>query len=252
MIYRKILSTLVYFILAGHIIVAMSYGFRLYMYDRYIRSYEPTSSSVEDSKHTSHRTFKYWFLDYRLSYSYSMDSLYREKETFVLSSDIAELIPKYIDDNKFSIKLRNKKTGKTENYWLESSSMFIPLDDSHEHKLHHILSFITISIIFYSFFIFYMILKIIRSLKRGTPFTRINVNRFLIIGLMVTILPLFFAVIDISFIRMISGAWIFEDYWIFPTIDFNLELLLGGILLIFIAEIIRNGVKIQEEQELTI
>lgn len=246
----KISNITVNIILLGHIIIAIIYGIMLFRYVSFLDDPKPDINGAVGS--TYHRTFKFWFLDYRLDYQYTFDKEMNEEEHIILIFDIAELSPRNSTNNNLNIELFNKNLKETVNFQIQSSPIFIPFNHDQEINLFILLSMISFLVICYSFIVFYLIKRIVDSIKIGSPFINKNVKLLFQIGLMVLSLPVVIVLVDICLYNWITDTYNFHGFIIHPNFNFNLELFTGGILLIFIAEIFKHGVKLREDQELTI
>jgi hypothetical protein len=119
--------------------------------------------------------------------------------------------------------------------------------------------------LFYLYLILFILRRFVLSLKSETPFTQKNVWRLQTIGFLILIIPLLELIGS-----FIAKNWIFSHFYLqtktysIPyevgySIGYNLAKsglvspwILTGLLILVIAEVFRQGVKIKQEQDLTI
>lgn len=98
----------------------------------------------------------------------------------------------------------------------------------------------------------FLLRRVFDSLARRQPFVVENARRLKLIAFLLMVSPL------LSFIKDILGDWFVRSYFLnnhsafVLKTDFNLMMLLAGLVLLVVAEIFNLGAKIKEEQELTI
>jgi len=248
--YSRITSIFISIILVGHILAGISYGTASNMHWKKIRN-----SSVDtkgSQRYSSRRTFNYWFFDAKMKYSFKQTQGEPEQENCFLIFNFAERISQGAYDNCSKYAVFNKKSKEEVEYEVCPSSLILPIERDNESKVHLLFSFFGILIIIYSFLIFYLLKKVLDSVKSGSPFIRINVIRLRRIALMILALPLGILLFEVILYFSIISNYIFIDSMISPSFNFNLGLFIGGILLIFISETFKQGIRIREEQELTI
>jgi hypothetical protein len=248
--FRRLSSIIVTVILAGHLISAIVYGGMLIKFGTILNRPDTGTEGTATSSYAKY--FKFWFLDYRIDYRniYTRD---RGREVSnILILDIGYLIPDVSHTDDHRIELFCKTDIEEINIPARSSSIFIPFNHKHEMILYILISLISFLVIGYSFIVFYQIKRIIDSLKMGSPFIPLNVRRLFRIGIMVFFLPILFILIDLYLFYWINATYNFHGFSIRPDFKFNIALFAGGILVMLIAEIFKQGVRIKEEQDLTI
>jgi len=248
--YSRITSIFISLILIGHIITGLSYGTATTVYWKKIRN-----SSIETKgakEYSSRRAFNYWFLDVKMKYSYKYKQEEFKQENCFLIFNFAERIYQGSFDKCSNFAIFNKKTKEEVEYEVCSSSVVLPIEKDNESCVHLLFSFFGILIILYSFLIFYLIKKVLDSVKHGSPFININVLRLRRIALLTLALPPGILLLEVVLYYSIISNYIIIDSMISPNFNFNLGLFIGGILLLFISETFKQGIRIREEQELTI
>ncbi len=248
--YRKITSIFISLILVGHIIAAISYGTASTMYWKLIRNSSVDTEGASD--YSSRRFFKYRFFDAKMKYTYKFKQEEFKQESCILMFNFAERTSQGKSDNCSNFAVFNKRTKEEAEYEVCSSSIILPIEKDNESKAHLLFSIFGILIILYSFLIFYLLKKVLDSVKFGSPFINKNVLRLRRIALMILALPLAILLFEVLLYYSIISKYIFVDSLIRLSFNFNLGLFIGGILLLFISETFKQGIRIREEQELTI
>ncbi len=248
--YSKITSIFITVLLIGHVLIVISYGTVALKYLKYSRDSPVVTQGV--SNFTSGRSFPYWFFGAKMNYSYKYKDDGFEKESCFLVFDFAKMNIKGVSDRSSQIEVFNKKTKEKIEIETSPSSIVLPISKEKESTVHLLYSIFGIILIFYSFLVFYILKRILDSTKKGSPFIANNVRHLRQIALLIFILPLILIMYEVAIYFIISFKYIFINSFISPSFKFNLGLFIGGILLLFISETFKQGVRIREEQELTI
>lgn len=104
----------------------------------------------------------------------------------------------------------------------------------------------------WSFTIFWLMRSFVLSLKKGHPFTHANTRLLLTSGIMVAVFPLLNWLTRQWEWSWLSSRFLFPDFEANPSIGFQTGLFFTGLVLLLVAGVFREGVKMREENELTI
>lgn len=104
----------------------------------------------------------------------------------------------------------------------------------------------------YGFLVFGLFLfsGIMKSVTEKEPFRKKNIRRLYIIGIMVILAPLYFALKQWAVTSLISGSYLQGIELSWNLNDTNL--ILAGILIIVLGYVFKEGARIYEEQKLTV
>jgi hypothetical protein len=144
------------------------------------------------------------------------------------------------------------KTGVSVDIPINRSALTVPVSHSQKRNLVYLSISISMLMILYSFFIFFQLRRIIKSLTSKDPFNDKNIGILYSIGILVIIVPILKYVIESMELSWIEKLYDFPGYSISSDISFQVSLFGLGILILGITEIFRQGILIKKEHELTI
>lgn len=157
------------------------------------------------------------------------------------------------DNNIFEIpNVAFDKTGETIDIPINRSPLVLPVNYSQKRNLIYLATGISMLMILYSFFIFYQLRRFIKSVAGKNPFTDNNIRILNSIGILVIIVPVLRYIIESIEFRWIEKLYEFPGYSISSDISFQFYLFGLGILLLGITEVLRQGILMKKENELTI
>lgn len=131
-------------------------------------------------------------------------------------------------------------------------ALTVPVSHSQKRNLVYLTISISMLMIMYSFFIFFQLRRVIKSLTSTDPFSDKNIGILYSIGILVIIVPILKYAIEYIELSWIEKLYDFPGYSISSDISFQVSLFGLGILILGITEIFRQGILIKKEHELTI
>lgn len=97
-----------------------------------------------------------------------------------------------------------------------------------------------------------MLRKIIKSIKSGTPFTRVNAARIRAMGWLVMAAGPFWGILEYIYAWMWLPKIQIEGAKVYIEPDFRVFYIFAGLIVVVIGHVFKYGVSLREENELTI
>lgn len=144
------------------------------------------------------------------------------------------------------------KTGETFDIPINRLPLVIPVNHSQKRNLIYLAVGISMLMVLYSFFIFYQFKRFIKSVEGKDPFTNGNIKILYSVGILVIIVPVLRYITESIELNWIKKLYEFPGYSISSDISFHFYLFGLGILILGITEVLRQGILIKKEHELTI
>ena len=194
---------------------------------------------------------KFGISDRSFEYIYEFsDKSNPEKQLY--TTGIAHLEPQ---DSNIKIEIHNvtnKKSGMNINIPVNRLPLIIPVNNSQKKYFIFLATAFFTLIIMYSFAIFYQLKRFIKSVVSKKPFIIKNIRILFSIGILVIIFPVLQYVAESIELSWIRNQYSFSGYSINSDISFQFYLLGLGILILAITEVLRQGISLNKEHELTI
>jgi hypothetical protein len=216
------------------------------------KSWQQTKIGSNDLKGVVSLKYTATFGSRTFEYIYDQsDDQNPEKNLYTTSIGHLQLI----DEDKTIVEIPNvtfRKTGVSVDIPINRSALTLPVSHSQKRNLVYLSISISMLMILYSFFIFFQLRRIIKSLTSKDPFNDKNIGILYSIGILVIIVPILKFVIESVELSWIEKLYDFPGYSIGSDISFQVSLFGLGILILGITEIFRQGILIKKEHELTI
>lgn len=195
---------------------------------------------------------KFGIIDRSFEYIYeSSDNSNPEKQLY--TTGIAHLEP--LDNNNTKIEIHNvtnKKSGMNINIPVNRLPLIIPVNHSQKKYFIFLATVFFTLIIMYSFVIFYQLKRFMKSVVSKKPFIIENIRILFSIGILVIMFPVLQYIVESIELSWIRNQYSFSGYSIHSDISFQFYLLGLGILILAITEVLRQGISLNKEHELTI
>lgn len=213
-------------------------------------SWQQTKIGSNDLGGVAHLQYFATFGDRTFEYVYDhSDDLNPEKHLYTTSIGHLECQDKTI----FEIpEVEFDKTGETIDIPINRSQLVIPVSYSQKRNLIYITIGLSMLMVLYSFFIFYQFKRFIKSVAGKDPFTNGNIKLLYSVGILVIIVPVLRYITESIEFRWIEKVYDFPGYSINSDISFQFYLFGLGLLILGITEVLRQGIMIKKEHELTI
>ncbi len=99
---------------------------------------------------------------------------------------------------------------------------------------------------------FWYLRTIVKNISQGKFFVKDNIKNFMVLSIPLLLLPFIqFLIESISYSRFVKNYQVMNG-GLFRVVDFNIMPLVMGLIFLIMAGVIKEGMKIKEEQELTI
>lgn len=179
------------------------------------------------------------------------DSLNPERHLY--STDIAHLESRDKTNNHIKLtNVENKISDKHIDVPLNCLPLTVPVNHAQKKALIYFVIGISVLIMMYSFLIFYQLRRFVKSVLSHKAFIRQNIHILYSIGVLVVVVPVMKYIIETLELKWIENHFNFPNYSIQSDISFHFSLLGLGFLIISVAEVVRQGVKMKNEHQLTI
>ncbi len=174
-------------------------------------------------------------------------------ERHLYTTKVAHLKPNDIHKAGFDLSIvTNEESSVTIDVPINRLPLIVPVNISQKSIFIYSASISSILFIMYSFLIFYLLIRFIKSLINGNPFTRNNIRFLFSIGILVIAFPVLQYIIESLELSWIKNQFSYTGYSIYSDISFQYYLFGLGILILTITEVLRQSISIKKEHELTI
>ncbi len=242
-------NILVSIILTGQVLFGIFHLFVIFTFLNNLNQKPVTTGALRSF---SEKSFKFRLLDAELRLRYEFIKDQKEDHIFILNTNLINLSPSKINSEIYNLKINNIKTRNSLVVPIRQSTFSVPINKEEVVIIFLIYSGVSLIYVLLSILIFWQIKKMLGSINKGTPFVTANVKRLILIGWLVFLIPIIQYLINSTQINLLKMNFQAEGFRLISQNDFNFGLFAGGILLILISGVFRDGVKMKEEQELTI
>lgn len=179
------------------------------------------------------------------------DSLNPEKHLY--TSSVGHL--EQIDKTNVKIEVQNvaiAQSGVNMAIPVNRLPLILPVNHSQKKYFVYLVTVLSTLFILYSFTIFFLLKRFVKSVISKNPFTRENLKLLFSIGILVIVVPVLHYIIEYVELNWILKNYSFANYAIISDISFQFYLFGLGLLILAIAAVWRQGIGLKKENELTI